>query len=83
MIVAWEYTITRGMAEAEPEQTANSSESADGETEDAAEVADPFVVPDGAADRLLKYISDLQKLPMPQGDREESIRIVAKIVLSR
>jgi len=45
-------------------------------------VNDPFVVPDGDAARLLKYISDLQQLQMPRGNREESIQFVTKVVTS-
>jgi thiol-disulfide isomerase/thioredoxin len=82
VVVAWISMAASGLAESEAETVANSPESTAGETENAAEVADPFEMPDGDADTLLLYISNLQKLPMPQGDREESIRFVTKIVVS-
>jgi thiol-disulfide isomerase/thioredoxin len=87
VVVTWISMAASGLAESEAEPVANSPESTAGETEnagseDAGEVADPFEVPDGDADTLLLYISNLQKLPMPQGDREESIRFVTKIVVS-
>jgi len=46
------------------------------------EQADPFQVPDGDADTLLKFINDLQQLQMPRGNRQESIRFVTKVVVS-
>lgn len=73
VVVAWGSIIARGMAEADPEQSADSP---------ASTTADPFVVPDGDAATLLTYISDLQNLTIPQGDQAEYIQFVTKIVLS-
>ena len=96
VVVAWGSLAAEGMAEDASEQSAKVAEApaestdvaggeaseADGAEGKETEAADPFAVPDGDADTLLKYISDLQKLQMPRGNREESIQFVAKVVTS-
>lgn len=83
--VAWGAWVTLGIAAADTGQVeterAADSASEDGDGKES-EGADPFVVPDGDADTLLKYISDLQQLDMPRGNREESIQFVTKVVTS-
>ncbi len=97
VMVVWGGLAVRGMAEDAPEPStqvsvtpAESSDAPGGEmpgTEEGERKsdagADPFVVPEGDADTLLKYISDLlQQPPVPGENREEIVQFVTRVVIS-